>query len=436
MKKYKYIKYLLFFLFFLLCLIIFGYNDADIMWNYGMAHAIRIGEIPYKDFNIISTPLYAFIMSLGLFISDTYIMFLIEQSILCTIFIYLLEKYLGEKYILLFIAICFPIFIFIFPTYNFLVALIVLLLLIFEKEEKPDWQIGILLGLLFLTKHTVGGVFILLSVISTLNIKKGLTRILYTIIPCLVFLLYLLITKSLYSFIDLSILGLFDFGKNNKSISIVLMTLCLIVFIYTIYSFFKYKKDYKNFYLLAALSFVIPMVDLMHTTSYIIMFLIVLLSRIKIKHNIKQLIIPTLSIVLSIFIMNVIYHYNYYKGVVLNTNLVREKGLLLDQEGKDYVHKVLKKYKSYKNSHIISMESMFFDIESGKKITYFDVPLHGNLGYDGIAKLEKNISKMHNHYFLIRDNKNGQFINEVNDYIRKNGVFIEEYESYEIYKIK
>ena len=103
-------KYLLLFLFFLISLIFFGFNNTDIIWNYGMAHAIRIGEIPYKDFNIITTPLYPFIMSIGLFIKDSYIVYLLEQSLLLTVYFYLLDKLLKDKiFILLFIFI-FPIF--------------------------------------------------------------------------------------------------------------------------------------------------------------------------------------------------------------------------------------------------------------------------------------------------------------------------------------
>ena len=95
------LKYLLYFIFFLLCLLLFQNNNLDNMWNYGMAHAIRIGEVPYKDFNIISTPLYPIVMSLGLFIKDSYLVYLIEQSILCTILVFFLEKIMDKKYLIL-----------------------------------------------------------------------------------------------------------------------------------------------------------------------------------------------------------------------------------------------------------------------------------------------------------------------------------------------
>ena len=53
-------------------LILFSVNYADVTWNYGMSHAIRIGEIPYKDFNFLIPPLSQYLMSILLFIKDSY----------------------------------------------------------------------------------------------------------------------------------------------------------------------------------------------------------------------------------------------------------------------------------------------------------------------------------------------------------------------------
>ena len=129
----KYYKYILLFLFFLFILIVFSNNGNDTIWNYGMAHAIRMGEVPYKDFNIISTPLYAFVMSLGLFIKDTYFIFILEQAFLLTIFIFFVEKLVNRNYILVLISLCFPIFNLLFPNYNFLVLLLLTIIIYLEK---------------------------------------------------------------------------------------------------------------------------------------------------------------------------------------------------------------------------------------------------------------------------------------------------------------
>ena len=85
---------------------------------------------------------------------------------------------------------------------------------------------------------------------------------------------------------------------------------------------------------------------------------------------------------------------------------------------------------------MISMASMFFDIESNNKITYFDIPLHGNFGYNGIEKMKKKIDKCHNSYFFLSDSANIQFSIEFNDYIRKKYDYVDRVEDYTIYYIK
>ena len=97
MKKFveKNLKYILIFIFFLIIYQFLGFTNmyGDPIANYGFSHAIRNGEIPYVDFNTISTPLYAFVMSIGLYLVDNYLMFNIEQAILCTVMFYFLYKY-------------------------------------------------------------------------------------------------------------------------------------------------------------------------------------------------------------------------------------------------------------------------------------------------------------------------------------------------------
>ena len=428
-------KYGLFFFFFLIILIIFGNNGNDTIWNYGMAHAIRIGEIPYKDFNIISTPLYAFIMSLGLFIKDTYFVYILEQALLCTIFIFLVEKLIDKNYLLVLISFCFPIFNLLFPSYNFFVLLLLVVLLYLEKNKKPNYLIGIVLGLLILSKHTIGGFVLFFSMISTLNFKRGFKRLLYALIPISIFGLYLIITDSLYSFIDLSILGMFDFGKNNSSIFIFSIIVSLLVFIYTIYSIYKDKTNIYNYYLLGSMIFVIPICDLFHIFYLICFFLIVFLLNHKIVLTKKRLYFTSAIFVSLIIGLNIVCNYSFLSNIG-NNNLTAFKGKLLDTKRIVYVNNILRKYKSYDNRYMISMASMFFDIESNNKITYFDIPLHGNFGYNGIEKMKKKIDKCHNSYFFLSDSTNIQFSIEFNDYIRKKYDYVDRVEDYTIYYIK
>ena len=131
----KYLKYIIFFFLFLVTILLLGGDNTDNVWNYGVCHALRIGELPYKDYNSIVTPLYQFIMSIGLFIHDSYLMFVIEQSVLCVVFVILLKNLVGYNYIFIVFLMIFPIFYFVFPNYNFLVVLLYTFILYLEREK-------------------------------------------------------------------------------------------------------------------------------------------------------------------------------------------------------------------------------------------------------------------------------------------------------------
>ena len=430
----KYYKYSIFFIIIFFSLIFFGYNNIDNMWNYGMAHAIRIGEIPYKDFNIISTPLYPFIMSIGLFIKDSYLVYIIEQSILCTIVIFFVEKILKDKYLLVFPFIISPLIYFLLPNYNFFFFLLLVITLYLEKEKKDDSIIGIMLGFLFLTKHTMGCFIILFSLLSTHNFKKIGKRTLFLLIPISLFMIYLLITKSLYNFIDLSILGLFDFGSKNTYTFIPWIILVLGLLIYCIYSVFKDKNNIFNYYLLGSFSFIIPILDTGHLYYLLLFFLIVKI--IDISYD-NKLFMRLYSIILTVLIIFLNIYSAYPKIFNLKTNIGDKiKYILVDESRKNYNKKVLEKYNQYDNSYMICMESILFDIESNHKINYFDIPLYGNFGYKGSDKMINKINNMHDVYFFVRNSNNRQFANELVDTVRKRGKFISIVDGMEIYYLE
>ena len=63
----KYVHYLLLCIFFFIALVfIFTLSRGDTFVNYGFSYAISRGEIPYKNFNMIITPLAPILYSFGL----------------------------------------------------------------------------------------------------------------------------------------------------------------------------------------------------------------------------------------------------------------------------------------------------------------------------------------------------------------------------------
>ncbi|MBQ6323263.1 MAG: hypothetical protein IJI22_00335, partial [Bacilli bacterium] len=166
MKKKELIKYILLFFFFFASLVfIFTLSRGDTFVNYGFSYAISRGEIPYKDFNMIITPFAPFLYSIGLFVCKNILVYYFEQAFLLTCMFYLLEKLIGKKSILflLFLIVPYPVAMVstVFPGYNFLLVFMFILFIYCFKNNCSDYLLGIILGLIFCTKQTIGLVLFL-----------------------------------------------------------------------------------------------------------------------------------------------------------------------------------------------------------------------------------------------------------------------------------
>lgn len=401
MKKniLTFFKYLSCFLFFLLLFTVIC-NDLvpyDFIWNYGFSHAIRIGEIPYLDFNTISTPLYSFIMAFFLLIWDNFFMFLITQSLLCTLFVSLLFKYLNKLAWFILLILSFPLFKAFIGTYNFLALILILFLLILETKKKSDLKIGIVLGLLILTKHSIGGVALITNLLFLKDIKRILKRSFGVFLPCLVFLIYLLLTKSLYKFIDLCFIGLFDFQANNGNIFNILGIISIILIILLIIKYFK-TKDIKISYVIASYFLAFPLFDFYHFSMFLAIFILYFIK----DTNLNEVYIKKLSIIILLIVLtfNILIRIDTYKQLHF-LKLNRFEYYLVKDYEKEKFRKLLKKYQEKENTIIVGNHAMIIDIISNRKITYFDITLKGNYGYKGTEKMITKIDNLKDVYFFI-----------------------------------
>lgn len=439
MKKniLTFFKYLSCFLFFLLLFTVIC-NDLvpyDFIWNYGFSHAIKIGEIPYLDFNTISTPLYSFIMAFFLLIWDNFLMFLITQSLLCTLFVSLLFKYLNKLAWFILLILSFPLFKAFIGTYNFLVLILILFLFILETKKKSDLIIGLVLGLLILTKHSIGGVALITNLLFLKDIKRILKRSFGVFLPCLVFLIYLLLTKSLYKFIDLCFIGLFDFQANNGNIFNILGIISIILIILLIIKYFK-TKDIKISYVIASYFLAFPLFDFYHFSMFLAIFILYFIKDIKESAAyLEKISIIILIITLTFNILIRIDTYKQLRFLKLNRF---EYYLVRDYE-KEKFHKLLKKYQEKENAIIVGNHAMIIDIISNRKITYFDITLKGNYGYNGTEKMITKIDNLKDVYFFIDMQSLSECLDKTQlDYkllttIIKKSKLVDKVDSYNIY---
>ena len=343
-KLKKYFPYIFLIIIFLLWnLVIYPIDTKEIM-NYGFAHNIYSGLVPYIDFNMNTTPLYPMLMSVLFYpFGSNILVFHISHLIILIAICILLFKFLKENawFVILLFFLPFPNLI---PNYTWLLLLFYLILLYLENQEKTDVLIGIIIGLTILTKQNLGLFLILPSILYIKKPKKIIKRIIGIIMPILLFYIYTVITGSSSTFISLYFKD-FTIGNIFNIYGLIL----LIIILYTIKIITKHKSDIENYYTLAFYSIIMPYFDFEHLKYCLIAFLIILfLNRTEEKNKKTKFsqrffvmsIIACITVLGSIMFIkpgkypNDIKHFEYrfipkdklYETKVLNNYIKKNKG--------------------------------------------------------------------------------------------------------------
>ena len=440
-KKFKktkiFVKYFLLFFFFLFWNLIVQPINLDEIWNYGFAHNIYNGLIPYKDFNMIITPLFPIIMSLPFYIfGSSLFVFHVEQAVLLTVIFYLLDSYLKEKSYLLLLFMIFPLSI-AFPSYNLFLFLLFLIIVKLEDMKANDYLIGLVLACFILTKQTVGLLMLLPSLYYFKYPKKIVKRFIGCFIPIIFFIIYLLYFNSFFQFLDLCLFGLFDFVSNSKGVNIFFFFSILMIGL-IFYFIKKDKYNINNYYLLSFFSIVLPLFDLYHFQIFFIAFLFVVFleTDFKIYLNIR------LFVFLLLIGLSIINLYYRIDGKVIYPNNIKyfEYRYLTGKyiQFSDSINQLIEKYDD-KEIIFLSADGYYFNIINDLKIDYLDLINTGNWGYNGSEKLLNVIKKKENCVFFVDKEEigsNKQTDQNVLRYVIENGVILEKKGNYLIYEIK
>lgn len=438
------VKYICIFSYSFLCLLfIYTLSRGDLYVNYGFSYAISRGEVPYVDFNLVILPFAPFLYAIFLLFSKSIICYYLGQALLLTIFSYFVFKLLDKKAFCYFAVLLMPFPIamasVIFPGYNFLLLLLTVIVIYLEKEKKSDYLIGVLLGCLFLTKQTVGGLLCLASIYYLFkDWKKVLKRVLGFFIPVLVCFLYLVLSGSLASCVDLCFLGLFDFGHSNFYYDKFYLIYLVIAFFVVVYRIFKRPKDIDNYYLLLFMSCTFPLIDYYHVSLFLALFFLVIFSDLKINVNLEKQAI--------VFIIAIGFIWGIVETKCIGSlNIVNYKNLELSIFSSKYINNVeqLDNYLDNKNMEVVyflrGSENYFYKIKSNSLITYFDLPNYGNYGYNGMEKIINKLSELDDVLIVIDkscyldDNEAQQYIKEAVTYIIENCKFVKKIGNYEVY---
>lgn len=399
-KRYKSLALIIFlFLLFLLFNLILFPTNLDEIWNYGFSHNLYSGLIPYKDFNMVITPFYPFIMSLGFHIfGSSMLVFHVEHAIILICLCVLLFLLIDKKAWFIVALMLFPVNVS-FPSYNIFLYFLLVLIIYLEKEKRSDYLIGFLLGLCVLTKHSVGLCLLLPSLYYIKDLKKVGRRFLGFIVPLFVFIIYLIITKSMIPFIDLCILGLFDFASENGKAFNIYFLLFIIMIGITMYFIVKDRKNLVNYYVLAFYSIMIPLFDIYHFMVAFLAFLILILSKAK-----KDIIKPGLFGISIILFSAVLLMDSRFKSKIIYPNNIKHfEYRFIDYDSILFTNKVNDYIKKNSDREFVFLNSngYYFRLINDMKISYIDLINAGNFGYNGSDKLLKEIKKRKNSIFLV-----------------------------------
>ena len=424
MKKYK--TLIIFTLLFIFTFFVnfYAVSNNDLIWNYGFCYNVSKGLKMYKDFNMVITPLFPTIFGLlmKLFGNNTIIFFLFNTLVPLTIY-YIVYKYYRKVFIETIILITFISI----PNYNLLCMMFLFLLFVLEDKNKNDYLIGIILGLVFLTKSPMG-ILTLASLYYIKDIKKIIKRFIGFMIPNIIYIIYFYINNTLLDYINYAFGSLFDFATKNvrSGVGILIFVVSIILIIYL----YKKKKDIKLIYILLFQIMSYPIFNGVHLlySAIPLMFYILLNidNKIYIKYK-KYLAIVLICPIMSTILQNVFINMEY------GTNALKYKRV----ESK-YLNdsKILKEHiNNFNNTYFIMYEAYYNKLLLNLDINKYDVMLSGNLGYNGEEETIKYFDKLSvgSKFILYKNYEGGQAPKKIYDHITKNYRFKDSFDKYVVY---
>lgn len=440
--------YLILYIFILFSLLV-SYNIffGDSIVNYGFSYAISRGEVPYLDFNLVVSLFSPWFYAIFLIFSKSSLWYFSVQALLVVLLFKLLYSLIKEKsYLLLpILFLGFPISLvtIIFPGYNFILMGLIFLLIYLEKNKKSDYIIGFILGLMILTKHTIGIFYILPSLFFVRDFKRLGKRLLGLFVPVFVFVIYLLCTGSFYSCINLCVLGLFDFASSNSNVfSYWLLVPLFLAIIYYIYAIKKNPKDIVLYYSLLSILYVIPLFDSYHLSFFLFFtfFFILYRSKFTCEHIFRYVFVflvfeASLWTYITLSFQGGSYQFQSYPNYPLR--YFSKKDVYNYQEVMDYVEKT-----SYDVVFFgLGTENYFYKITNNLDITYFDLPNYGNYGYHGYQMMVERFEELDSDTVILVDtsvlygkkNKNQQYFRELASYVVQNYEYLGDVSKYGVY---
>ena len=473
-------------------------NNLDELWNYNFARNIANGLEPYKDFNIIITPLIPMLCGLILKIFGEQLIIMriigifLNSAILFMVYKILKHLKINKYFSMLCTLIIYGIYYNYFCIdYNFAILFIILLTIYLELKNldktgnllklniKKDILLGILVGASILIKHTTGMFFSLIFIFYKILIinkdcdkkdifKSIISRLIGVFVPVLIFTIYLSINYLWNDFLDYTIYGIKTFdnnisyinllkGKNLtiKALAIIIPTTILYMYIRTIVLKLIKDEDKKIFilfcYSVACFIVAFPISDSIHfligSMPAIISLIYIIctdLKKIKLKKEVLNLgkeFIKAFSIlsITYLIILALILIGTYFSNYSNFSNLKHFKFVPseLDDRIIEVDNYILDQNSKGKKVYILDATACIYMIPLDKYNKDYDMFNKGNLGSRGEEGQIENLENEENAIVLIlNDNysRNWQNPERVRKYIIKNWNKTGEISIFDIYE--
>ena len=440
------------------------FESFDEIWKYQFSKALTMGYIPYKDINMMITPLYYILMSLGLNFDSSFLMFRFEEGIFWFIFFVffceIFKKYNKNRmFIIFFYALlvleCPSVIIFDYNSLLLLFAIIITYIYFFKENSLKKWFIlGLFGGLCDLTKHTIGLLFVFVIFLFCLienkkDIKMFVSSFIGVFIPNFIFLIYLLVTNTFFTFFDLCLFGLVDFeGGVNSNIWLILMIVLSTFLLIKTFIKFLQTKDLKIlFCILISLILLLlnyPIFELGHFYQFFLYSLLFIIFFEENNNSIKHFITNFYTLLISIIvIINTLFIYEQAPFTTFKSfNTIKA---ITNLEEFSSMSEIIKEEFKDKKVYIISAHSVFYSIYNNEYKGYLDLFVKGNIGSDGHINYIENLDNFNDAYFIINENyekEMWQNFDDLSNYFKENFKLVDEikikknnsYENFYVYK--
>ena len=420
----NFFKYLVLFLILFLLFFYISMGNSiycDEIWIYGFSYNLSKGMMIYRDFNVLQMPLYFFISSMFITGCGEHIISIhIFNCILVGFLFLLFYKKFGYKSLLILSLLFVG-----FDGYNLLCLLLLTVILFsIDVDEYNDFLIGILVGLIFITKQNIGlSLFIPYIYYSKSKVKSIIIFLLPFFFVCVFFLL----NSSIVSFLDCVFGSMFDFNQHNKMFVPFFMIIEVLVIIHLIVMVFQnHSRDKRILYVLFFQVMSYPIFDDGHVFLALVPYFYLLFDY---------------SFTFSKFSFLIVllgYSFLFFPYSLGNIHLTRDVFWLRNDNNIDFslLNSIHDNEEDYDYIFIADWYAYVYKLYYDIPINQYDFLLSGNAGYHGVQRRINEIDQLCKEkscLFAIRSNEFQQWL-EFDYYIKDNYQYIKEVSGFKFYR--